>query len=461
MKILVTGATGFVGKRLCKALATQGHDLIVLTRSRKLARETIPAPHQAVEWRELENLDSVANQEAFKEIDAVIHLAGESVAAQRWTSPFKESLRKSRIHSADTVLKILKHSGNLKLKVILSASAIGYYGDCGNESIQESHPPGRDFLAQLCQEWEDKLFSATEIQARKVALRIGIVLGRGGGALEKMISTFAAGVAAYLGNGKQWVSWIHVDDLVSLILEAIKNEAYSGPINACSPEPLTQKDLTKKIAHRLHLIGTFPAPQPLLRIALGEFAESLLSSQRISTQKLVELGFNFKYANIEKALEEILDQRHAIGLEEYLSQCWVPQPIEKVFEFFAAAKNLEEITPPWVHFKILGQSTPEIERGTLIDYSISLHGIPMRWRTEISEWTPLQSFMDSQIRGPYRIWKHTHRFTSLRGGTLMEDRVLYQLPLGILGKLVAGSFVRNDVTRIFKYRSHRIFELLS
>ncbi len=461
MKILITGATGFIGKRLCKALAMQGHDLVVLTRSRKAARETIPAPHTAVEWSEIENLKNIPTLESLKKIDVVIHLAGESIAAQRWTNSFKEELRTSRVKTAETLVEILRSTGNLRPKLMLSASGIGYYGDCGDELIDESHSAGTDFLAQLCQEWEAKLFDTADIDARKVALRFGIILGKGGGALEKMIATFSTGLAAYLGSGKQWVSWIHIDDLVSLIIEAIHNEGYSGSINACSPHPLRQRDFTEHLARNLHTFGTVSAPQFILRAVQGQFTEALLSSQRIVPKKLTELGFPFQYPRIEEAFQEILGQSYTLGFEEYLSQCWVPKPVDQVFDFFSAAHNLEAITPPWLHFKILSQSTPSIEKGTLIDYSLRIHGLPFRWRTEISEWTPPQSFTDQQIRGPYKVWRHTHQFTPLREGTLMEDRVLYKLPLGVLGKAVAGAFVKRDVSQIFGYRSHRIFELLA
>ena len=461
MKILVTGATGLVGKRLCRELAMRGHQLIVITRSRAAAQQTIPAPHTAIEWQEAENQDYLLKSEALKNIDAVIHLAGVSIAARRWTPEFKAALRDSRIQVAKTLEHILKTTGNLRPKVMISASAIGYYGDCGDAPVDESHGPGRDFLAQLCQDWEHSLFETPEIEARKVALRIGIVLGRCGGALEKMVGAFSSGIAAYLGSGKQWVSWIHVDDLVSLILESIENEAYTGPINACSPNPVTQKEMTRELATLLHSFATVPAPKPILRATQGQVADALLSSQKIVPAKLQSLNFKFKYPKMQDALQEILGQSYALGFEEHRTQCWVPQPIERVFEFFSEAKNLEAITPPWLHFKILSQSTPKIEKGTLITYQLRLHGIPLAWKTEITDWAPLQMFTDTQLKGPYRVWRHTHAFTALQGGTLMEDRVLYQLPMGRLGKTVAGAFVKKDVNQIFNYRSNRIFELLS
>jgi hypothetical protein len=461
MKILITGATGFIGKRLCKALSLEGHDLVILTRNRKNARELIPAPHTAVEWKETQGAQSVAQIPALKKIDAVIHLAGESVAAQRWTSAFKRELRDSRIQSAENLKRVLKQSGNTQLQAFISASAIGYYGDCGDELLAESHPPGSDFLATLCQEWEDQLFKSSEIKARKVALRIGLVFGQCGGALEKMISTFSSGVAAYLGSGKQWVSWIHADDLVAILVEALKDERFHGAINACSPHPLSQKQLTQKLARRLHSFGVVPVPRTILKLIQGEFAVELLSSKRIVPEKLSKIGFNFKYSTIDQALEEITSESHALGFEDYQSQLWINQPVDRVFEFFGSAQNLEIITPPYLHFKIVAQSTDSIQKGTLIDYRLRLHGFPLRWRTEISEWHPGQFFVDTQLRGPYQVWRHTHRFTPFRGGTLVEDRVLYRVPLGNLGKLVAGAFVRKDVREIFNYRSHRIFELFS
>jgi uncharacterized protein (TIGR01777 family) len=454
MKILITGATGFIGRSLCKALALQDHELIVLTRNPSEAREKIPAPHTALDWNQIpQNLNS---------IDAVVHLAGESIVAQRWTPAFKARLRDSRIQSTRTLIELFQRPGVKKPKVFISASAIGYYGHCGSEPLPESHPAGSDFLAQLCREWEAQLFEADLGETRKVAVRIGVVLGKGGGALDTLIPAFRnTGMAATLGNGKQWMSWIHLDDLIPIFIESLNQTQISGPINACSPHPVTNQEFTESMAKVLHTWGKIKVPSAALKATQGEFADSLLSSQRVVPQKLQALAFPFRHPNLSEALHHLLGDSAAQGYEEFLNDCWVPRPIHEVFEFFAAAKNLETITPPWLNFKITSQSTPQIAKGTLINYRLKIHGLPVRWRTEITEWDPPMTFRDVQLKGPYQTWRHTHRFTSLRGGTLIEDRVLYRLPLGWLGRLFGGAFVKKDVKTIFGYRSKKIFGLFA
>lgn len=461
MKILITGATGFIGKSLCKELAWAGHEIIALTRSPNSSRYKIPAPHRSIEWNEqCQNL-STENLELIKDVGAVIHLAGESIAQERWTPEYQQKIITSRVKGIESIISLLKSSGHPAPKTFISASAVGYYGDQGDQILTEDSPGGSDFLAQVCQKWESALFDSDLPQTRKVALRFGIVLGRGGGALEKMIPPFLSGSGATLGSGQQWVSWIHLDDLLQVIISSLGDERYSGPINTCTPQNLTQRELTHTLGEVLNRWSFLKAPAPVLKMVLGGFANTLLSSQRVYPKKLKSLGFEFKHGELKTALTHLLNKSYALGHSEFLSSCWIPKPIEEVFAFFSQAENLEKITPPWLNFKILKQSTPSIEQGTLIDYQLKLHGLPIRWRTEISNWNPPFEFTDTQLKGPYHLWCHTHSFSSLAGGTLMEDCVLYELPLGALGRITAGSFVIKDVHAIFDYRQKKIFELLT
>jgi uncharacterized protein (TIGR01777 family) len=460
MKVLLTGATGFVGKQLCKALALQGHELVVLTRS-AAAKSSIPAPHTAIECADISDLSNVHDTSFLEGLDAVIHLAGESIVGKRWSATFKEKIHKSRVQGTQSLIELLGRVKGPKPKVFITASAIGYYGDCGDQLIDESHPAGSDFLSQICKDWEGALFDASIPGIRKVALRLGIVLGKGGGALEKMIPAFATGFGATLGNGKQWMSWVHIDDLVSIFLRALTDESISGPLNACSPDPVTNQTFTEVLSETLQSLSVLSIPRPILSAALGELTAALIGSQRIVPERLNSIGFKFHYSKLGEALLSILGDSYAQGYDEFLAQCWVPRPIEEVYAFFATAHNLEVITPQFLNFKILSQSTPEIQAGTLIDYRLTLHGLPLKWRTEITEWNPCSSFVDSQIRGPYRYWRHMHNFTPMKGGTLIEDHVLYRLPMAIFGKLLAGPFVKKDVAHIFAYRTQKIFELLA
>ncbi|MEO5970841.1 MAG: DUF1731 domain-containing protein, partial [Bdellovibrionia bacterium] len=252
-----------------------------------------------------------------------------------------------------------------------------------------------------------------------------------------------------------------IDDLVSIIMTCLVNEKIIGPVNACAPNPVTNQEFTEKLASCLHKPSILKVPSPFLRAAVGEVAQALLSSQRTIPDKLKSLNFYFKYPRIDLALRAIFADSYALGYNEFLGQSWISKPIEEVFEFFASASNLEAITPPWLKFKVLSQSTSNLQKGTLIKYGLKLHGLPMKWKTEISQWNPPLNFVDTQLQGPYNFWQHTHSFRSLNGGTLIEDRILYRLPMGIVGGLLAGPFVKNDIKQIFAYRSKKIFEALS
>lgn len=463
MKILITGATGFIGRALCIALVKEGHDLVVMTRDIKKARLTVPVPHYAIAWPENPEkapILAAGDLAVLKSVEGVIHLAGESIAARRWTPEIKTRIRQSRQDGIRNLIHIFNEAKNNQLQVFITASGVGYYGDSADVVLTEASPPGTDFLAQVCQDWENSLFNSLFKTTRKVALRIGVVLGKGGGALEKMLPAFQAGVGGELGSGKQWMSWIHLEDLVHIFLQSIRDPKVSGPVNACA-EPVTNSEFTKTLTSVTGLPSVMSVPGPLLKLATGEMSVALLSSQRAIPEKIKALNFEFRFPRLELALKNILGDSLAHGWEEFLDSCWVPQPLEKVFQFFSQAENLETITPPWVGFHVVSKSTDSIQKGTLIDYRLKVHGVPVRWRTEIAEWNPPHRFTDIQLKGPYQKWHHTHTFESLKGGTLIQDQVLYRLPLGVLGRLAGGAFVKKDVAQIFAYRTARVCELLS
>jgi uncharacterized protein (TIGR01777 family) len=460
MKILITGATGFIGKVVCEALSREGHELVAITRDPVNARSLIPAPHQALKWDFSESVPP-DDLQLIQDVDAVIHLAGEPILGKRWNSAIKDQLYHSRVANTRSLISLLKSHCNYFPKVFITASAIGFYGNRGDDILDEASSPGTDFLAQLCQDWEKASFDQPMNKTRQVALRIGIVLGQGGGALEQMLDPFSLALGGPLADGSQWMSWIHRDDLVEIILECLRNEKLSGPINCCAPHPVTNREFTACLTKNLNTVGLITIPKFVLKAAFGEGSCVLLSSQRINPFQLIKASYHFKYPTLESALAAILSDSYSQGYSELQKKCWLPFPIQEVFKFFSEASNLERITPPWLGFHILSQSTKDIKHGTTIDYRLKIHGIPILWRSEISSWNPPNEFTDIQLKGPYRIWKHTHRFSELGNGTLMEDRVLYQIPMGYLGKLVAGKYVKKDIFKIFTYRNTKVIDLLS
>ncbi|MCO5141620.1 MAG: TIGR01777 family oxidoreductase [Oligoflexia bacterium] len=449
-RVLLTGATGFIGSELGMALVRSGYEVVSLVRDVKLARLNIPFPTEIVDWKNGE----------IKDIDYVIHLAGESIAKSRWSEKVKRRLISSRIDSTKKLLEKIKSSKGRKPKAYLAASAIGYYGHRENAWLSEESEKGDGFLSDLCEQWEAENQKAEKLTDRVVLFRIGLVLDRHGGALKEMIPFFKRGLGGQLGFGKQWMSWIHLSDLIQAMIFCLEKEKVSGPVNMVSPNPIQNKEFTKELGAKLKVPTFFTAPKLALRLGLGEMSTLLLSSQKVSSRKLLDAGFKFQYPNFKSVFEGFFSEcelKRGCLSQEFYTRQWFPKPIEEVFQFFSEAKNLEEITPPWLKFKILHQSTPRIEEGTTFDYQLNIHGLPVKWRSLILDWEENKQFSDIQQKGPYTLWYHTHVFEKMGSGTLMTDRVLYKLPAGYLGDLFLHWKVRADIEKIFFYRRTSIY----
>jgi ligand-binding SRPBCC domain-containing protein len=251
------------------------------------------------------------------------------------------------------------------------------------------------------------------------------------------------------------MSWIHLDDLVDLWVFALQRDDLRGPVNAVAPHPVTNADFSATLARVLARPAVLPVPGVALRLALGEMAEVLLEGQRVEPRVAEAVGFRFRHPDLAEALVDLTrDPATTLVMEQ-----WVPRSPEDVFTFFSDAHNLERITPPFLKFRIIGVSTPTMQTGTRIDYQLSLHGVPVRWQSVIQDWNPVRSFVDMQTRGPYSRWEHTHEFEAHDGGTVIRDRVHYELPLGALGAVVGGGFVTKDLDTIFTYRRQKIREI--
>lgn len=452
MKVLMTGATGFVGRKLVASLVERGHEIVALTRSVESARKKIGYPCGFFKW---DGLSETVPARALEGVDAVVHLAGEGVADKRWTESQKQKILNSRTLSTKSLVQALQKL-SAPPKVFLSASAIGFYGDRGEETLTEASPQGSGFLSDVCVAWESEARKCA--RTRNVQCRIGIVLGEGGGALKPMVPLFQSGVGGPLGSGSQWMSWIHLDDLVGMLTWALENPEVEGVFNAVAPNPVRNREFTQALARVLRVPAFFTAPAFALRLALGEMSKVVLASQKVLPSRSLEKGFRFKYSNLDAALESLFGKKNANSELLYREQ-FIPLPKAEIFPFFADAKNLETITPPFLGFKVLDSSTPKIQEGTLINYRLRLHGVPLRWRTRIEEWAPSDHFVDTQLKGPYRLWHHTHLFLTVPGGTVMKDIVRFRVPLGLVGRLIAGAWVRRDVENIFDYRWKKVDEL--
>jgi uncharacterized protein len=301
MKILVAGASGLVGTALGRALSRAGHTVCRLVRPESAAGEGANEGF-AVAWNPATGELGGAGVGA----DAVVNLAGASIADGRWTTQRKELLRASRIDATRALVNALARM-NARPSVLVSASAIGVYGDRGDETLTEESKPGTGFLAELTQEWEAEARKAEALGIRVVLARFGIILAREGGALPKMLRPFKLGAGGRLGSGRQWMSWVTLEDVVGGLKATIENSSARGAINFVAPQPVQNTEFTRVLAKALHRPALFPAPAFALRLALGEMADALLlSSQRVAPQALEKLGYRFLHSDLTSALARIL-----------------------------------------------------------------------------------------------------------------------------------------------------------
>ncbi len=293
--VLVTGATGLVGGRLLPALAREGWAVRALSR-RPDAK--VAGDGEVLSWD-----GRSVGREALEGARAIVHLAGEPIFGGRLTARRRERIRESRIESTRSIAQGLSElPESRRPAVFLCASAVGYYGSRGDEVLEESAAPGSGFLARVCVDWEAAATAAEAAGVRTVSLRIGVVLAREGGALAALRRPFALGLGGRLGDGRQWFPWIHIDDLVALVLAALNDPRYRGPINATAPEPVTNAALTRCLASALRRPALLPVPSPVLRLALGELSEELLGSRRVVPRAALDRGFAFSRSTLEDAL---------------------------------------------------------------------------------------------------------------------------------------------------------------
>ena len=296
MQVILAGGSGFLGRALHQRLRRDRHAVAVLTRR---PRTGVP---EDLAWIPDGSAGSWAH--ALNGADAVVNLAGEGIADRRWTAERKRALRDSRLLATRSLVAAMRQVERPP-RVLINASGIGYYGARGDEVVTEATPPGVDFLAQLCVDWESEAHAAAEL-ARVVVIRNGLVLHTSGGALAKMLLPFRLGLGGPLGSGTQYFPWIHLDDWLDLVMWLMADQRASGPFNGTAPNPVTNADFTRALGHALSRPAVIPVPGFGLRIALGELASSLLSGQRAVPGRALEMGFEFRYPEIESALANLL-----------------------------------------------------------------------------------------------------------------------------------------------------------
>jgi uncharacterized protein (TIGR01777 family) len=297
MKLVIAGASGFIGSALCSRLLDKGHVLTLLTRV--TPRDASTATKRWLQWTPGTPGDWEAGVDG---ADGVINLAGEPIAAKRWTGRQKQNILTSRIETTNSLVEAIRKAKQ-KPGFLINASAVGYYGPRGDETVTEEAGAGKDFLSSVCREWEEEAKKAESLGLRVIRVRTGIVLGRGGGALAKMVPPFKFFVGGPLGSGTQWMSWIHLEDEVGLMLYLIEHSQATGPFNATAPNPVRMKEFCQVLGQVMGRPSWAPVPAFALRLALGELAEMLLTGQRVIPAAAQRLGYEFRYANLDAALK--------------------------------------------------------------------------------------------------------------------------------------------------------------
>jgi uncharacterized protein (TIGR01777 family) len=296
--VLITGATGMIGKSIIETLLTEGYIISVLSRRS-------PKPINGVKVFLWDIHKAEIDVACLNGIDTIIHLAGESVAAKKWTKAHKQEIIESRTKSTELLYQTLKYNSN-SVNHFISASAVGYYGDRGDEILTEDSAKGTGFLADCCLHWENAVDRIINLGIRVAKIRIGFVMGKNEGALLQLQKPIQLFVGAALGSGKQWIPWIHLNDLTNIFIHAMNNPLLLGAYNACAPFPVTNATLTKCVAKRLHRpVWPIKVPETVMRFILGEMSEIVLMSTNTSAEKLLNTGFKFQYTRLDDALTEI------------------------------------------------------------------------------------------------------------------------------------------------------------
>lgn len=299
-RILITGATGLVGRKLIEELISEGHQIHILSR-----RDKQIANVKVFLW---DVAKKQIDKNAFSGVDTIVHLAGEGIADKKWTDERKKQIIDSRVDSANLLYDTIAEL-RVPIKTFVSASAVGYYGNRGEENLTEDSKPGTGFLADCCVKWEAAANRGIDMGIRVAKIRIGVILSREGGALKSMEKPVQFYVGAPLGSGCQWIPWIHLDDIVGIFKKAVENDKFYGAFNASAPYPVTNKTLTKAIAKQLHRpVWPITVPAFALKSILGEMAEVVLNSDNTTSQKLLDSGYQFQFLNLDEALKAIYHQ---------------------------------------------------------------------------------------------------------------------------------------------------------
>ena len=449
-KILITGATGFIGSSLVKELFCQGYSLVILTRDIARAKKKLQLPIEFITWNKLKTYNE-------KSIKGAIHLAGENIANARWSKKQKQIIYNSRVQNTQILVNFFANR-KMPLNFFCASSAIGYYNK-GDYLQDENSPAAKTYLANVCMGWEKQI---KKINAKRIIIaRLGTVLDSDGGALRKLLPFYLTGLGGKIGKGNAWMSWIAKKDVLNFFLQATKK--YNGIYNLTAPTPVQNKDFHKNLTTILKLPSFFFIPKTALKIVLGEMAQIILNSQKIIPKKLKEQKYKFLYPEINQALQSACHLHR--GKPHFLFQNYqyLPLPLEKVFSFFKNVENLALLTPKYLNFQFIKVSNNETKKNTTIEYKFRIYAISIKQKSIIQDFKDNQYFSDLQLKGLFATWYHQHFFRAIekegKKGMLLEDKVFY-IPPFLPFSLLGYGLIKKKIQEIFTYRNQALKKIL-
>ena len=456
MRILVTGATGLIGHHLCRQLLSLGHQLTVVTRSKANYSENIGLPALILEHDLMKEPLKVSPM--LESIEVIIHLAGENIAKSKWSEDFKQRLYDSRINTTKNLLAPFTQLKQKRLSSVICASGIGIYTSSDQEcDEQTSTQEDNSFFSHLCHQWEGSVVEECEkLSVRCVQTRFGAVLARDGGMLGQLESYARSGFLGKMPGKDFWLSWIHVEDAVKALIFCMENSQINGAVNLTSTQPCLYSKFIYHLNQTFKKKTFLPPPKFLLSILHGEMIDVLTRSHRVLPQKLIRQGFSFQFEDVHTALTNLY--KDFLWPLRFETTQWVPRDRSTVFDLFLSLKNLEKITPEWLHFQWIGADPLKLDQNTELNYKISIYGLNIKSKTKITSYKPPHLFIDEQTNSLFDKWRHIHEFQSFAGGTLIIDRMNYQLSYNL--NLLVGPKVQSDMKKIFNYRKQKILELL-
>lgn len=450
MKVVIAGGTGLIGSALTRRLLEDRHHVIVLSRFPERKSRTIPSDAQIVGW------DGRTSAGWLKHIEgagAIVNLAGEPLPGEgffpaRWTKARKRAIVQSRLDAGQAIVEAVALAKD-RPKTLVQASAIGYYGPNPGPGTGVDSPPGGDFLAQTVVQWEASTAPVEQYGVRRVLLRTGIVLDPGSGALRRLLLPFRLFAGGTLGDGTQWMSWIHLEDAAAAIVHLLTESAADGPFHIIAPNPVTQREFSTTLGRVLRRPSWLPIPGLALRLGFGEVSTIVLDGQKLHPVGLLRSGYKFQFPELEGALRDLLSQPEQ-SLREFTHSFQVDAPVSTVRAFHTGPHGFRALAPPGLPLRIHHASLGP-PYGNL-DFTMWLGPLPVRWLAHI-EWQDANSFRDDQLRGPFERWTHEHAFSQAPDGrTDVADRIRFRVrrhPVwGPIGHLMAVM-----LPLLFRYRA--------